>query len=146
MPTHSCNPTSISRRTLITRRLPSGCGAVAGKSRSRVVQTRAARTPSTRPDIQILRSPQKHDVVIIGSGASGGMAAWNLTRKGIGVLMLDAGVKFDRSKFWSHVKTWEVEDKLERGQRPPQFYVDLKGQPYSTVKDQAFALVRVWRR
>ena len=23
-----------------------------------------------------------HDVVVIGSGASGGMAAWNLTRKG----------------------------------------------------------------
>src|SRR5712691_3523626 len=65
--------------------------------------------------MQIQRSPQKHDVVIVGSGASGGMAAWNLTRKGIDVLMLDAGVKFDRAKFWSHVKTWEVEDKRERG-------------------------------
>jgi choline dehydrogenase-like flavoprotein len=96
--------------------------------------------------MQIQRSPQKRDVVIVGSGASGGMAAWNLTRKGIDVLMLDAGVKFDRAKFWSHVKTWEVEDKLERGQRPPQFYVDLKEQPYATSKDQPFDLVRVWGR
>src|SRR5437899_376177 len=96
--------------------------------------------------MQIRRSPKVHDVVIIGSGASGGMAAWNLTRKGIDVLMLDAGIKFDRAKFWSHVKTWEVEDKLERGQRPPQFYVDLKEQPYATPKDRPFDLVRVWGR
>ena len=96
--------------------------------------------------MQIRRSPKVCDVVIIGSGASGGMAAWNLTRKGIDVLMLDAGVKFDRSKFWSHVKPWEVEDRLERGQRPPQFYVDTKEQPYTTLKDHPFDLVRVWGR
>jgi choline dehydrogenase-like flavoprotein len=96
--------------------------------------------------MQIRRSPQVHDVVIVGSGASGGMAAWNLTRKGIEVLMLDAGVKFDRAKFWSHVKPWEVEDKLELGQRPPQFYLDTKEQPYTTLKNQPFDLVRVWGR
>ena len=33
-----------------------------------------------------------YDVVIIGSGAAGGMAAWNLTRQGVNVLMLDAAV------------------------------------------------------
>ena len=32
--------------------------------------------------------PEVHDVIIIGSGASGGMAAWNLTRHGVNVLML----------------------------------------------------------
>src|SRR5216683_1672967 len=96
--------------------------------------------------MQIQKSLKVHDIVIIGSGASGGMAAWNLTRKGIDVLMLDAGVKFDRSKFWSHVKPWEVEDRLERGQRPPQFYVDTKEQPYTTLKDHPFDLVRVWGR
>ena len=31
------------------------------------------------------------DVVVIGSGASGGMAAYNLTQKGVKVLLLDAG-------------------------------------------------------
>ena len=74
--------------------------------------------------MQIRRSPEVHDVVIIGSGASGGMAAWNLTRKGINVLMLDAGVKFDRATFWSHVKPWEAEDKLARGQRPQMVFQD----------------------
>jgi len=42
----------------------------------------------------------KHDVLIIGSGASGGMAAYTLTKKGIKCLMLDAGppVDFDRQR------------------------------------------------
>ena len=31
---------------------------------------------------------QTHDVVIIGTGAAGGMAAWNLSRQGMNVLML----------------------------------------------------------
>ncbi|HEY2843839.1 MAG TPA: FAD-binding protein, partial [Bryobacteraceae bacterium] len=36
-----------------------------------------------------------YDVLIIGSGASGGMAAYTLTRKGIKCLMLDAGPPVD---------------------------------------------------
>jgi len=42
----------------------------------------------------------KYDVLIIGSGASGGMAAYTLTKKGIKCLMLDAGppVDFDRQR------------------------------------------------
>jgi len=87
-----------------------------------------------------------HDVVIIGSGAAGGMAAWNLTRKGVNVLMLDAGEKFSRAKFWTHVKPWEWRDRVARGQRPPQFYLDTKEQPYTTPKEQPFELIRVWGR
>lgn len=87
-----------------------------------------------------------HDVVIIGSGAAGGMAAWNLTRKGVNVLMLDAGEKFSRAKFWSHVKPWEWRDRVARGQRPPQFYLDTKEQPYTTPADRPFELIRVWGR
>ena len=37
----------------------------------------------------------KYDVLIIGSGASGGMAAYTLTKKGIQCLMLDAGPAID---------------------------------------------------
>ena len=37
----------------------------------------------------------KYDVLIIGSGASGGMAAYTLTKKGIKCLMLDAGPPVD---------------------------------------------------
>ena len=49
--------------------------------------------------MQIIAPAKVHPVIIIGSGASGGMAAWNLTSKGIDVVMLDAGEKFDRTKY-----------------------------------------------
>ena len=39
-----------------------------------------------------------YDVLIIGSGASGGMAAYTLTQKGIKCLMLDAGPPIDLSR------------------------------------------------
>ena len=96
--------------------------------------------------MQAPRSNEVHDVVIIGTGASGGMAAWNLTRKGLNVLMLDAGTKFNRAQFWSHVKPWEGPLKQDAGQRPPQFYVDKKEQPYDTPQGQPFDLTRVWGR
>ena len=42
-----------------------------------------------------INSELTHDVLIIGSGASGGMAAHVLTQKGIKCLMLDAGPAVD---------------------------------------------------
>lgn len=96
--------------------------------------------------MQIKKSPEIHDVIVIGSGASGGMAAWNLTRKGVNVLMLDAGEKFQRSKFWSHVKPWEERVRRDRGERPPEFFLNTREQPYATEKDQPFLLMRVWGR
>ena len=41
--------------------------------------------------MQVIKSPKVYPVIVIGSGAAGGMAAWNLTQKGVQVLMLDAG-------------------------------------------------------
>jgi choline dehydrogenase-like flavoprotein len=96
--------------------------------------------------MQINTSPEVHEVIVIGSGAAGGMAAWNLTRKGVNVLVLDAGQKFDRSKFWSHVKPWEWQQKVERGQAPPEFYVNQKDAPYLAAEGQPFELTRVWGR
>jgi len=96
--------------------------------------------------MQIRRSPKSHDVIIVGSGASGGMAAWNLTRMGLHVLVLDAGTKFQRSKFWTHVKPWEWRERVSRGEHPPQFELDRKEQPYTWTEGQFFDLVRVWGR
>ena len=96
--------------------------------------------------MQIQRAPQVHDVIIIGSGAAGGMAAWNLTRQGVNVLMLDAGTKFNRAQFWSHVKPWEWRDRVEAGKQPPRFFVDVKEQPYVTDPKDPFELIRVWGR
>ncbi len=74
------------------------------------------------------------------------MVAWNLARRGINVLVLDAGQKFARSKFWTHVKPWEWRERVERGEHPPQFELDRKEEPYIYTKDQPFDLVRVWGR
>ena len=90
-------------------------------------------------------APRKvHPVIVVGSGASGGMAAWNLTRQGIDVLLLDAGDKFDRSTFWTHVQPWEARERRARGEQPPQFFLDTKEQPYLTPEGKPFELIRVW--
>jgi choline dehydrogenase-like flavoprotein len=94
--------------------------------------------------MQIIRPREAHPVIVIGSGASGGMAAWNLTRHGINVLLLDAGDKFDRAKFWTHVQPWEAQERLARGERPPQFFLDTREQPYLTADGRPFELTRVW--
>lgn len=94
--------------------------------------------------MQIIPSRKVYPVIVVGSGASGGMAAWNLTRKGVHVLMLDAGDKFDRSKFWTHVMPWEAREREARGEHPPQFFLDTKEQPYLTPQDKPFELIRVW--
>jgi choline dehydrogenase-like flavoprotein len=96
--------------------------------------------------MQIQKSPEVHDVIVIGSGAAGGMAAWNLTRQGVNVLILDAGAVIPRSKFWTHVKPWEWNQRVDRGDKPPQFYLDLAEQPYDTPQGQPFELTRVWAR
>ena len=50
--------------------------------------------------MQIIRNRTVYDVVIVGSGAGGGMAAKVLTEAGANVLMLEAGVMFDtRARF-----------------------------------------------
>lgn len=96
--------------------------------------------------MQVQRSPQVHDVLIVGSGAAGGMAAWNLTRQGVNVLMLDAGTKFSRSQYWSHVKPWQGRQMRAQGKHPPQFYLSNEEQPFDTLPNEPFYLARVWGR
>lgn len=94
--------------------------------------------------MQIKKPTKIYDCIVIGSGASGGMAAWNLTRQGVNVLMLDAGDRFDRATFWTHVWPYEWRERVHRGEHPPQFFVSTKEQPYATPPDKPFALSRVW--
>jgi choline dehydrogenase-like flavoprotein len=94
--------------------------------------------------MQVIRPRKVHPVIVVGSGASGGMAAWNLTRQGIDVLLLDAGDKFDRSTFWTHVQPWEARERRARGEQPPRFFLDTREQPYLTPQGKPFELIRVW--
>src|SRR6478609_332863 len=54
--------------------------------------------------------------------------------------MLDAGRKFNRSEFWTHVKPWEWQQRLDAGQKPPQIVLDPVEQPYITPLGQDFEL------
>jgi choline dehydrogenase-like flavoprotein len=94
--------------------------------------------------MQIIAPSQVYPVIVIGSGASGGMAAWNLTSKGIDVLVLDAGDRFDRRTFWTHVRPWEARERNARGEYAPRFFLDTKEQPYITPDPRPFDLYRVW--
>ncbi|MDQ3252932.1 MAG: NAD(P)-binding protein, partial [Acidobacteriota bacterium] len=94
--------------------------------------------------MQIEKQSKVYDVVIIGSGASGGMAAWNLTRQGVKVLMLDAGDRFNKEDYWIHVWPYERRERIGRGEKPYNFYLSTKEQPYITPENQPFNLIRVW--
>lgn len=94
--------------------------------------------------MQIKKAPTTYDVVIIGSGASGGMAAWNLTRQGVKVLLLDAGDRYDPDKYWMALLPYERRERLQRGERPELGFLSTKEQPYLVPDGKTYTLYRVW--
>jgi choline dehydrogenase-like flavoprotein len=94
--------------------------------------------------MQVISSQKVYDVVVIGSGASGGMAAWNLTRQGMNVLLLDAGKKFEKKDYWIHVWPYERRERIAHGEKPYDFFLSTREQPYITPPGQPFELYRVW--
>ncbi len=59
-------------------------------------------------EVQIKIQPKKYDVVIVGSGAGGGMAAYQLSKAGIKVCLLEAGAMYDPQKNVTQLK-WPYE-------------------------------------
>lgn len=59
-------------------------------------------------ELQIKKQPKNYDVVIVGSGAGGGMAAYTLSKAGLKVCLLEAGPMYDPAKNVTQLKNpWE---------------------------------------
>jgi choline dehydrogenase-like flavoprotein len=95
-----------------------------------------------------------HDVLIIGSGASGGMAAYTLTRLGVRCLMLDAGppVDFDRHRTLKAVYELPYRGLGEPGRFPhvtqatefnANIWADERQNPYTYDPQDPYYWVRV---
>jgi choline dehydrogenase-like flavoprotein len=95
-----------------------------------------------------------YDVLIIGSGASGGMAAYTLTKKGIKCLMLDAGPPVDFQNNHVTKPVWELPYRgLGNPSRLPHVvqaneynanqWVDEKQVPYTHDPNAPYNWVRV---
>ena len=55
------------------------------------------------------------DVVVVGAGAGGAAAAYGLCRRGLSVLLLDAGPRFDPSTDYPLTESnWEAHDFPEK--------------------------------
>ncbi len=57
---------------------------------------------------QVKQHPKKYDVVIVGSGAGGGMAAYQLSKAGLKVCIIEAGAQYDPQKNITQLK-WPYE-------------------------------------
>src|SRR5580692_12877314 len=57
---------------------------------------------------QVIRSPKTYDVIVVGSGAGGGMAAKILTEGGLNVVLLEAGPQVHPEKDFKML-TWPYE-------------------------------------
>ena len=95
-----------------------------------------------------------HDVLIIGSGASGGMAAHTLTKKGINCVMLDAGppVDYERDRTLKSVYELPYRGFGQPGRFPhvtqaneftANLWADEKENPYTYDAKDPYYWVRV---
>lgn len=105
---------------------------------------------------QVQRSPQVHDVVVIGSGAGGGTVARVLANKGVKVTMLEAGRMLNPAKDYKEHKTPYDYDHRGAGEAAefytgkmqwgyfaaPNGYWDMEGEPYTTAPGTRFRWFR----
>lgn len=113
----------------------------------------------------IARDNDVYDAVIVGSGATGGWAAKELTEAGMKVALLEAGSPVTPDQFGEHVQPYETKYRFKRPngvaspeiarRRPIQgkqgacsevnyrWFADDVDNPYTTPKDKPFVWVRV---
>lgn len=93
-------------------------------------------------DFQVKVQPKEYDVVIVGSGAGGGMAAYELSNAGLKVCLLEAGTMYDPQKNVTQLKNpWESKRRGASTKHRPFGDFDacyggweLDGEPYTKEK------------
>src|SRR5919204_4251793 len=104
---------------------------------------------------------ETYDAIVVGSGATGGWAAKELTEKGLRVVVLEAGRRLDpRRDFTEHTWPYELKfrgfgDRREMERTQPvqslcyacteygrQFFVNDLENPYTTPPDKPFRWIR----
>ena len=95
-----------------------------------------------------------YDVLIVGSGASGGMAAYTLAKKGVKCLLLEAGpaVDFNRQRTLKPVYELPYRGLGKPGKLPNVYqatefnahqWVDMEQVPYTYDPKEPYAWARV---
>ncbi|MBE7175115.1 MAG: GMC family oxidoreductase [Mucilaginibacter polytrichastri] len=90
-------------------------------------------------DLQIKKQTKKYDVVIVGSGAGGGMAAYTLANAGLKVCVIEAGAMYDPQKNITQLKRpWESPRRGASTKFRPfgdfdacYYGWDIEGEPYT---------------
>ncbi len=100
--------------------------------------------------LQIKKSAKQYDVVIVGSGAGGGMAAYMLSKAGAKVALLEAGPMYDPRKNVTQLK-WPWESPRRGASTNERSFGDfdaayggwnLEGEPFTKVKGTEFMWFR----
>jgi choline dehydrogenase-like flavoprotein len=104
------------------------------------------------PDVHFRPDAKTYDAIIIGSGAGGGMAAYELTKAGAKVLLLEAGQHYDPAdpKYITQLKwPWQSPRRGASTRYRPfgDFDAayggwDIEGEPYTTKNDTKFRWFR----
>jgi choline dehydrogenase-like flavoprotein len=99
---------------------------------------------------QVISSPKVYDAVIVGSGAGGGIAAYNLTQAGAKCLMLEAGSWYDAARDSKWLEwTYDAPHRGALNTEGPADYFsavvggwEVEGEPYRSAPGSNFMWFR----
>ena len=98
-------------------------------------------------DFQVKKQPKTYDVIIVGSGAGGGMAAYVLSKAGLKICLIEAGPLYDPQKNITQLKNpWDSPRRGASTKFRPFGDFDacyggweLEGEPYTTEEGTKWA-------